>query len=160
MSSPTSPQVNQGKPSTSQASQQGSNYGGGDLLGFGNETASPSSTHSQPPPQQQQQNSGGFDLMGFGSGPSQPQQPQQQNNNNNFGFDFGGSSQPQNNAPPPSNIQKTNSTGGFSFDSTPAPQQGQKTQSTAGFTPITNTNPNKVMGYENQHLQIWFDCIS
>ena len=141
---------------TSQASNIGSNFGGGDLLGFGNEVASPSSTHSQPTPQQ---NSGGFDLMGFGSGPSQPP-PQQQQNNNSFGFDFGGPSQPQQTlSQPPNNIQKANSTGGFNFDSTPS--QPQKVQSnTSGFVPITNTNPNKIMGYENQHLQIWFDCIS
>lgn len=29
----------------------------------------------------------------------------------------------------------------------------------SGFKPIVNTNPNKFLAYQNQHLQIWIDCI-
>jgi len=27
-----------------------------------------------------------------------------------------------------------------------------------GFQPIVNNNPNKILAYENNHLQIWMDC--
>ena len=35
----------------------------------------------------------------------------------------------------------------------------QSANQQAGFQPISNTNPNKIMAYENQHVQIWMDCI-
>ena len=34
-----------------------------------------------------------------------------------------------------------------------------KTAGQSGFVPIVNTNPNKILAYENQHMQIWMDCI-
>jgi hypothetical protein len=103
--------------------------GGGDLMGFGF-----TNPPSNPPP-----NQGGFNF-GVGSpqaGFNQPQQPPQpQPNNNNFGFNLLGNSQPAQQAP----------------TSLPA-------QSTLGFQPIVNNNPNKILAYDNAHLQIWIDCI-
>lgn len=98
--------------------------------------------------------------MGFGIVSPQPQPVQTNNLAGIGGFNFGGPSapviQPQS---APVNSPQNN----FGFNllgsgptvpaSQPAANQLQ------GFQPITNTNPNKILAYENQHLQIWMDCI-
>ena len=153
---------NQPQPSTTPK-----NTGFDDLMGFGG-----SSTASQPSPQHHQpappSNSGfGADLMGFGfDAPSQPPpqtQPPPQNTGFSGGFSFDSSpSQPptyQQPKPPASQPQND-----FGFDvlgggSAPQPSKPAPQAPTSGFQPITNTNPNKIMAYENQHVQIWMDCI-
>lgn len=40
----------------------------------------------------------------------------------------------------------------------PTPQVA-KPAVVSGFQPITNTNPNKILAYQNDHVQIWMDCI-
>ncbi len=127
---------------------------GGDLLGFGISSPPPQPPQvvAQPPVNNLM---GGSDLMGFGftSNPSPPvavnqggfnfgqtnpplQAPQPQNNN--FGFNLLGGSQPVQQAPQPVSL--------------PA-------QNTTAFQPIVNNNPNKILAYDNTHLQIWIDCI-
>jgi hypothetical protein len=129
---------------------------GGDLLGFG---------VSSPPPQQQSANNqqapniyGGSDLMGFGfSNPPSNPPPNQ-------GFSFGAPI-PQNNFNQPPQQQSNNL--GFSLlgSQQPVQQPAQQpqppvvVQSTIGFQPIVNNNPNKILAYDNNHLQIWIDCI-
>jgi len=115
-----------------------SSLSGGDLLGFGIESA--------PQPQTQPATSNGFDLMGFGTStppaltqPSQPPQPA------GFGFGFGGPPQPTTTVPATSAPQNNNI--GFNFG-TSAPSAVQPpSQQSSGFQPITNTNPNKILGY-------------
>jgi len=95
-------------------------------------------------------NNGGFNALNIqqNQAPQQSfQQPaqqtpfsfQQQPPQNQGGFDFNllGSSQPQSNV------------------SNPPPQ----VNNSSGFQPIVNNNPNKILAYENTHLQIWMDCI-
>jgi len=131
---------------------------GGDLLGFG------LSTPTQPPQPQPpaQVNSGfsGSDLMGFGfsTGPSNPSPPVQ--STAQTGFNFGlGPSQPQTvQAPQP---QPQNNNFGFNLlgsQSTSVQPVTQTTQAST-FQPIVNNNPNKILAYDNNHLQIWIDCI-
>lgn len=120
-----------------------------DLMGF----------ESNPPPantQSNQNNMFGMNLLsnngGFNSNnppnnqiPQQQQpyqqqpyqqQPQQQNNGG-FGLNLLGSNQPQPAVTIPP-AQLNNST---------------------GFQPVINNNPNKILAYDNSHLQIWMDCI-
>jgi hypothetical protein len=132
-----------------------SNLGfGGDLLGFGES----SSTHSQPPVNQ----SGGGDLMGFGFAqvPSHPPQVPTQAPGG-FLFDSSPNSSPTY-PPQPSNPTPPQNSFGFDLMGTGSSQQAPKppasSQQFEGFTPISNTNPNKIMAYENQHVQIWMDC--
>jgi hypothetical protein len=125
---------------------------GGDLLGFGlSGPSNPQPVVAQPPANNLL---GGADLMGFGFAPTpsppvavnqggfnfgqptpQPPQPQV---NNNFGFNLLGGSQSAQQAPQPVSL--------------PA-------QNTSAFQPIINNNPNKILAYDNSHLQIWIDCI-
>ena len=145
---------------------QPSNSGfGGDLLGFGSPSPAPVPTPppSQIPSTQPSANTGGMDLMGFGfsSGSSQPTT---QPSANQGGFGFGApnnNNQPQAvsqvNQPPP---QNNNNNLGFDMFGGGSSQPVQpKPQVTTGFQPIQNTDPNKIMAYENQHLQIWMNCI-
>lgn len=122
---------------------------GGDLLGFG--LSGPS--NPQPAVTQPANNLlGGADLMGFGFAPNpsapvavnqggfnfgQPTPPPQPQANN-FGFNLLGGSQPTQQVPQPVSIPPHN---------------------TSGFQPIANNNPNKILAYDNAHLQIWIDCI-
>ena len=141
--------VSMGAPQPPVQPPQPANTGfGADLMGFGGPTT------TQPPPQPVQPTGGdlmGGDLMGFGTAPQpvvQPPQPVAQPvaqpvsaPAQNIGFDFGGPSVP---AP----------VGGLGSSVPPVKPQVQ-----TGFVPINNTNPNKIMAYENQHVQIWMDCI-
>lgn len=133
---------------------------GGDLLGFGQSTQP---TVSQPV--NQQHNLMGGDLMGFGfssptNPPVNPVNPPQPNLggfnfNNNFNGGFG--SQPTQPPQPPQN-----NSGGFNLlgNTSPSVPVVQPTQpSTISFQPIINNNPNKILAYDNAHLQIWMDCI-
>jgi len=91
--------------------------------------------------------------MGFGISTSP--QPVAQSPNVG-GFNFG--------APTvPTQVPPTNPQGNFGFNllgtNSPATQTTVPSSSNTGFQPIANTNPNKILGYENQHLQIWMDCI-
>jgi len=128
---------------------------GGDLLGFGL-----SSPTQAPPPQPPAQVNNGFgnDLMGFGfstgpSNPSPPAQPPAQT-----GFNFGlGSPQPQ----PVQAPQPQNNNFGFNLlgaQSTSVQPPAQTSQAST-FQPLVNNNPNKILAYDNNHLQIWIDCI-
>ena len=139
---------------------QPSNSGfGGDLLGFGSPSPSPAPSPSPPPSQipstQPPSNTGGMDLMGFGfsSGPSQPNQSAPQNQG--FGFGNQNNNQPQVNQPPP---QNNNNLGFDMFGGGQSQPPQPKPQVTTGFQPIQNTDPNKIMAYQNQHLQIWMNC--
>jgi len=162
---PTQPPVNNNDPfnilglnmGSSPAPQPPTNTGnnlGFDILGFGT-----SPTVTQPSPPQNNNNFMGGDLMGFGtSAPVTPPQPQggfsfnnppantfnqippQQPPQNNFGFNLLGGTNVQPPQPPQSTL--------------PA-----QTQVAIGFQPIVNTNPNKILAYDNQHIQIWMDCI-
>jgi hypothetical protein len=128
---------------------------GGDLLGFG--ASSPSPQQQQSVNNQQAPNNiyGGTDLMGFGfsNTPSNPPP-------NQGGFNFGAPI-PQNNFNQPPQQQSNN----FGFNSVGSQQPAQQpqttvvAQSTLGFQPIVNNNPNKILAYDNTHLQIWIDCI-
>jgi len=129
---------------------EGNNLGF-DILGFGT-----SSTTSSP--QLQNNNFLGGDLMGFATNPvTSPQSqgglsfnnppantfnqiPLQQPPQNNFGFNLLG----VNSVQPTQSVQPT------------LPVQ---TQVAIGFQPIVNTNPNKILAYDNQHIQIWMDCV-
>lgn len=134
---------------------------GGDLLGFGLSAPSP-----QPQPvvsQPAANNLLGGDLMGFGfsAPPSNPPPTQ-------GGFNFGapnpqsGFSQPQSQSPASNNFG-FNLLGNTQQVQQPVQQAPQATslpaQSTLGFQPIVNNNPNKILAYDNAHLQIWIDCI-
>lgn len=85
----------------------------------------------------------GNDFLGFGG--NQPQ-PIQKNNQNLGGFSF---DQPQPVKPPQSN----NNLGGFSFDSSPVAPPAQTVNAQKA------NNPNKFLAYDNQHLQIWMNCV-
>lgn len=132
---------------------------GGDLLGFG--LSSPQPVVSQPPANNLL---GGADLMGFGFGsPSSNPPPQSQPQG---GFNFGVTPPQQAFTPPPQPQPPANNNFGFSLlgNSPPAqqpvqPPQPTSTQSSIGFQPIVNNNPNKILAYDNAHLQIWIDCI-
>ena len=82
--------------------------------------------------------------FGFGSNPSPPV---------NTGFSFGQTNPPP--QPPQNNL-------GFNLlGSQPVqPQQtlSQPVQNSA-FQPIINNDPNKILAYDNTHLQILIDCI-
>lgn len=95
--------------------------------------------------------------MGFGISPSQPvSQPASQPVN--LGFNFGAPSTPV--VPQPAQTQPQNNFGLNLLGNNPqSPATTQPAQSNTGFKPIINTNPNKFLAYENQHLQIWMDCI-
>lgn len=143
----TSPQVTNPQPVN--------NGFGGDLLGFG--LSSPTQAPPPQPPAQVNNGFSGNDLMGFGfsTGPSNPTpvQPPVQT-----GFNFGiGSSQPQ----PVQAPQPQNNNFGFNLlGSQPTSVQPQApTSQTSTFQPIVNNNPNKILAYDNSHLQIWIDCI-
>jgi hypothetical protein len=129
------------------------NFGGfgGDLLGFG---TSPQPTPIQQAPVVQPQPNifGGADLMGFGIQSPPPQQVPQ----NNGGFNFGVPSQPQ---PVPQPPAQNNF--GFSLlgESQPVKPVNVQSNPIGGFQPIVNNNPNKILAYDNQHVQIWMDCI-
>jgi AP-1 complex subunit gamma-1 len=130
----------------------------------------------------------GTDLMGFSTTNTQSNPVSYTTNNNNINFlDFGGSTQPTiNNSN--SNNNNNNLMGGLNFAPQNIPQtppqnnnfgfnllsnnqsgtgqQNQNIQQTIPqnsfqptFQPIVNNNPNKILGYENAHLQIWMDCI-
>lgn len=126
---------------------------GGDLLGFG------LSGPSNPPPVVAQLPAnnllGGADLMGFGFAPT----PSPSVTVNQGGFNFGQSN------PPPQPPQPQNNNFGFNLlgGSQPAQQASQSAslspQNTSAFQPIVNNNPNKILAYDNAHLQIWIDCI-
>jgi hypothetical protein len=151
--------------STQQTAPTNSGFGG-DLLGFGASTPPVQQhQHQQPQPVVNQPADnllGGADLMGFGFS-SQPSNPQPQNQG---GFNFGVGNQTGFNQPPQQPPQQQNNFG-FSLlgNSQPTQQTVQQsppvtsTQSTIGFQPITNNNPNKILAYDNNHLQIWIDCI-
>lgn len=139
----------------SQPVQQPSSGFGGDLLGFGG-----SSTPTPPQPVVQQPANLGFgaDLMGFGI--SSPQPPQPVSQPVNLGFNFGAPSTPVVSQPP--QTQPQNNFGGMNLlGNSPQPTISQQPalSSNTGFKPIINTNPNKFLAYENQHIQIWMDCI-
>ena len=157
---------NQAQPSSSHH-QQNTGFGG-DLLGFGG-----SSTASQPPQQHQQpsNNQYGGDLMGFGFDAPPPSQPPPQQSTppqspgigGGFSFDSSSSQSPTyNQQPKPPASQPQNNNFGFDImggDQSAPPVNKAPSSQASGFQPITNTNPNKVMAYENQHVQIWMDCI-
>ena len=146
---------------------------GGDLLGFGMETTQQS---LQTPPQtyntQPGSNNNNFmnDFMGFGTTTPPPihqvnQQVNQQNNPNNmYGMNLlsnnSGFSATTQQTPPP---QNTNNFGfnllGSNQPPVQAPIQQVQQNTSSSFQPIINNNPNKILAYENQHLQIWMDCI-
>jgi hypothetical protein len=96
--------------------------------------------------------------MGFGISSPQPVTPVSQPVN--LGFDFGAPSTPL--VPPTVQTQVQNSFGINLLggnQQAPVTVQTTQPQTTGGFKPIINTNPNKFLAYENQHLQIWMDCI-
>ena len=140
-----------------QIQQQNTSFGG-DLLGFG----SISTPTTQPVKQVQPQvNNLGFgaDLMGFGISSPQPVAPVSQPVN--LGFDFGAPSTPVVPQPVQAQVQNNfgiNLLGGTQQVPVSVPQPTLP-QGSNGFKPIINTNPNKFLAYENQHLQIWMDCI-
>jgi hypothetical protein len=116
-------------------------------------TQQPQPVVNKPPPPANNNFLGG-DLMGFGFS-TPPNNPPPQNLG---GFSF---NQPQNQPQPP-----TNNLGGFNLLGSTQPVQQQAPQppvtlpqQTAGFQPIINNNPNKILAYDNTHLQIWIDCI-
>jgi len=113
-------------------------FGGGDLLGFGNTQPTAVQPHT------------GGDLLGFGnSNPSSFGQGGQ----GGFSFD----SPPSN--PPPSQNFGFNLMGSNQGQSPPIIQTATTLQSQLSFVPIINNNPNKILAYENTHMQIWMDCI-
>jgi hypothetical protein len=133
-----------GGASTQPVSQPVNNGGfGGDLLGFGLSTQPTTQPVVNKPPQNNNFLGGG-DLMGFGFN-SPPSNPAPQNTG---GFSF--NPQPQ----PAANI-------GFNMVGNEGvkPQPVSLPSSQQGFQPITNNNPNKILAYDNAHLQIWIDCI-
>lgn len=101
----------------------------------------------------------GADLMGFGISSPQPVAPVSQPVN--LGFDFGAPSTPV--VPQPVQPQVQNNFGinllGGTQQAPVSVPQPNLSQASNGFKPIINTNPNKFLAYENQHLQIWMDCI-
>eukprot|EP00178_Gracilaria_changii_P020247 TRINITY_DN5880_c0_g1_i1.p1 TRINITY_DN5880_c0_g1~~TRINITY_DN5880_c0_g1_i1.p1 ORF type:complete len:170 (-),score=25.56 TRINITY_DN5880_c0_g1_i1:291-800(-) len=158
---------NQAQPSNTQHQQNNSGFGG-DLLGFGGSTASqpPQQTH-QPPNQQNPNQQGGGDLMGFSFDNPQPQQntpPQSPGLSSGFSFDSSPAQSPTYQQPKQPQQHQQPQGNNFGFDlmggnDQPAPAVNKPPQANTGFTPIQNTNPNKIMAYENQHVQIWMDCI-
>ena len=84
---------------------------------------------NSPPSNPQPQNLGGLNLN-----PSPPFQPQPQPN---LGFNMLGNQPVQPQTQPTATLP----------------------QNTMGFQPIVNNNPNKILAYDNTHLQIWIDCI-
>lgn len=94
---------------------------------------------SNPPPVQ--------NPAGFGFNLTSPQTgfnaPQPQPPANNFGFNLLGGTQPAQTQPAQVN----------------QPQVSLAGSSSIGFQPIVNNNPNKILAYDNQHIQIWIDCI-
>ncbi len=138
--------------------QQPINNGGfgGDLLGFGMSTQP--TQQPQPVVNKPTVNNnflGGGDLMGFGFS-TPPNNPPPQNLGGGFSFN-----PPQNQPQPP-----TNNLGGFNLLGSTQPVQQQAPQppvtlpqQSTGFQPIINNNPNKILAYDNTHLQIWIDCI-
>ena len=143
------PQVQQPTSQTNSAANSGF---GGDLLGFGS-----SNTTTSSPSVPQPINNGGFgaDLMGFGiSSPQPATQP------TNLGFNFGINSTPPVTQPQPPQPPSQNNFGINLLGSAPQPTITTPViQTNNGFKPIINTNPNKFLAYENQHIQIWMDCI-
>jgi hypothetical protein len=95
-------------------------------------------------PSPQTTNLGGF---GFNPTPVNTNIATQQSPQTGFGYNLLGSSATgTSNPPPPPSLSQ----------SVPVPP----TQSVVtGFQPIINNNPNKILAYENQHIQIWMDCI-
>ena len=171
--------------STSQPSQSTGGFGG-DLLGFGMDTPTqpvrPAQTFNNQPVQSfntQPVNNNNLmmtDLMGFGT-PSNPPQNTQNNQNNMFGMNLlsnnGGFNQnpPQNvqpvQMPQQQQQQQQQNNGGFGLNLLGTSTQQQQPQSqpaqfnnnnSTGFQPIINNNPNKILAYDNSHLQIWMDC--
>jgi hypothetical protein len=155
---------NQAQPSSG---QQNTGFGG-DLFGFGgSSTASQPPQHQQPPPN----NQFGGDLMGFGFDAPPPSQPPPQQTTppqspglgGGFSFDSSPAQSPTYQQPKPPAPQPQNNNFGFDIlggdQSAPQANKPPSSQVTSGFQPITNTNPNKVLAYENQHVQIWMDCI-
>ena len=120
---------------------------GFDMLGFG---TSPPVT--QPPPPQNN-NFMGEDLMGFGtSTPVTSPQPQ-------GGFSFNNPPANTFNQIPPQQQPQNNYGFNFSGGNNVQPTLPAQTQVATGFQPIVNTNPNKILAYDNQHIQIWMDCV-
>jgi len=96
--------------------------------------------------------------MGFGISSPQPVTPVSQPVN--LGFDFGVPSTPVVAQPVQPKVENNfgiNLLGGS--QPTSLPVQPTLPQTSGGFKPIINTNPNKFLAYENQHLQILMDCI-
>lgn len=125
---------------------------GGDLLGFG--SSAPTQTAVQPPASNLL---GGSDLMGFGfnSPPSNPPPAQ-----GGFNFNQGGFTQPP--QPPPQVPQNNfgfNLLGNTQPQTQPLSQLQPQVAANTGFQPIVNNNPNKILAYDNQQMQIWIDCI-
>ena len=116
-------------------------------------TQQPQPVVNKPPPPANNNFLGG-DLMGFGFS-TQPNNPPQ----NQGGFNFNPT---QNQPQPPSN-----NLGGFNLlgstqqvqQQAPQPPVTLPQQTSTGFQPIINNNPNKILAYDNTHLQIWIDCI-
>lgn len=131
---------------------------GGDLLGFGS-ISTPPQPVSQPTPQPTVNTGFGADLMGFGISSPQPvSQPQP----TNLGFNFGITSTPtvpQAPQPQPQNNFGINLLGATTAPISQPTLNPTVNQVNTGFKPIINTNPNKFLAYENQHIQIWMDCI-
>lgn len=95
--------------------------------------------------------------MGFGI--SSPQTVETVSHPVNLGFNFGAPTTtvvPQIQPPQPQTNFGMNLLGN---SSQPTVLQQSALSSNTGFKPIINTNPNKFLAYENQHLQIWMDCI-
>lgn len=141
--------LSMGEPQQPQPIQQTNNYGmgEGDLLGFGE-------APSKPPAQNTGVNLMGDDFMGMGN--SSSSQPSPAPSQSMGGFNFGGSSQPN----PPQQPQPPQDYG-FNFGSNPPSQPAvqKNAPQSSGFVPIVNNNPNKILAYENNHIQIWIDCI-
>jgi hypothetical protein len=114
--------------------------------------------------------------LGFG-GQTQPVQPSV---NNLLGGDFIGFGAPTTTAPPvpnpgfgfntqpvqspPTQNYGLNLLGGTVGTNQPPSVQpqislgGPVSSGVVGFQPIANNNPNKILAYDNQHIQIWMDC--
>jgi len=93
--------------------------------------------------------------MGFGSSP-QPVQPPVSNAG---GFSFGAPSQPAPSFTQPPQPQPAVDFG-FGFGSGPTSQPAPKASvAQSGFVPIVNNNPNKILAYDNTHIQVWIDCV-
>ena len=93
-------------------------------------------------------NTGNFGFMSLDYG-STSNQPQSTPKDIEFNFDLLGLETTAIVSEPPSKTQHPQNTyfgDGFSFDF-------------SLFQSSTYTNPNKIMAYENEHIQIWMDCI-